>query len=85
MIKGCIYRVDYHTEKSFIDGEFVPDIFKTKDFQSLAEAVSFAQKHCSVVGAARITEVVVGTRNGRKYENETNNHWEVTQDEYYKL
>ena len=77
-----VFQVNYHTEDSFIDGEFIADRWKTKDFSTFPAALCFAQSHSDICGASGIEELEIHkTKSGAKEV--LIQKWEVTQTEHY--
>ena len=75
------FEVFYHTNKSIIDGELVPDIFETKKFQVFTEAVKFAQSiDCAVLGACSISQQDVYLNGSIEVVRPSGDTWEVERD-----
>lgn len=79
-----VYIVHYGDESSFVDGQYDPYKFKSKECETLKKAVAFAKKHCDFTGAAIIEETnIYKTPYGP--EKEVVKKWECTQLEYYTV
>ncbi len=86
MLVKRIFRVNYHAEDAFPDGEeWIPDLFHTKDFLVFTKAVKFAQAHCQFVGAAGIDQIDIDLTNGYETEIDTDMRWECTKTECYHV
>lgn len=78
MIKR-IFRVYYWGDFSFVNGDFHPDIFKTKDCLVFTEALKFAQ---SQQDTARIEEVLFYNKPPKEV---IADKWEINGTEYYRI
>lgn len=74
-----VFRVYFWDKDSFVDGEFQPDIFKTKDYLVFTKALGFAKNQQNT---AQIEAVAIYN----KYPKEVViNKWEVSGNDYYLL
>ena len=81
MIIGRFYRVNYHKEDAFPEGEeWIPDKTHDKDFKVFTHAVEFALENCNLIGACGIYEIDIDFAEGYETEVPTDNTWEVTHD-----
>ena len=82
-LKKIIYEVEYYDNSAFdLDGEFIPDAFKIRDFPEFEQALEFAQTHYKLVGAARINKIEFGPH---RWDQETLKRWEIDNTGYYPL
>jgi len=78
-----VFIVHYFGEFSMVDGEIDPYKFRSQEFNTLEEAVTFAKKNCDYIGAASIEETNI-YRSKYGTEEEIVKKWECTQTEYYE-
>jgi len=86
MVVKHIFRVDYHAEDAFPDGEeWIPDLTHIQDFNVFTQAVKFAQAHCQFTGAARIEQIDIDPNCIYGPEIDTDIRWECTETDCYRI